>query len=886
MSERLVIIDGKSVFYRGYYAMPNLSTKDGTPTGGVYGFAVMALEIIKRLKPDYVCVAWDKKGTNIRSRRELYPAYKANRKPAPPDFYEQIPILHNLLESLGWPLYEADDYEADDLMGAFAMQAGKKDVESYLITSDLDVLQLINSHTHIYTLKKGLSNIELFNVAYFEEKYGVGPHQWADVKALKGDASDNIPGVAGVGEKTALQLIKDYETLDGVYAHLDELKPAVRTKLENGRDMAYLSQKLVTLMVDAPVQIDLEHARLEPTVTPEFVGMLKKLEFRNLLRQVEMPAPVAGDADLREPARSSEASATQLAESELAGGSKTATGQVTIGFTEKEIESAEVVSFDAAAFKSGEPRVLAVNPDGTELWVSANDGNVSVFALDASGGSTLDSEVLQVLQNGPIVGHDLKTTFRTLLIHDISWPTEVAHDTRIGAFLLDSLIRSRQLSDLVDCAVDTEQPGQVSKAIWRAYQDQKPQFADMPEVAKLARDIEFPTIYLLANMEHRGVHLNSDYLQTMSQEFEGQIKQIEDDIYQHAGEHFNIASPAQLGTILFEKLQLPTQGVKKGKTGYSTGAKELDKLRELHPIVNLITKYRELTKLKSTYIDALPKLVDVNGKLHTTYALDVAATGRLSSHDPNLQNIPTRTEMGQAIRTAFVPAPGNVFVTADYSQFELRLAAVMANDERLIQEFNNDIDVHAATAADVYDVPLEEVTKDMRRHAKTVNFGVLYGMSPHGLSVATGMTILESKQFIDRYFELRAPIRAYMDNIVAQGLQNGYVQTLFGRRRPTPDLKSSNFMVREGAKRAAINMPIQGTEADLMKMAMLAVEQKLLSANLGEQILQVHDSILVECPAENAERVADLLKDTMEHIYELPVKLAVDVSVGKNWGEL
>jgi DNA polymerase-1 len=341
-----------------------------------------------------------------------------------------------------------------------------------------------------------------------------------------------------------------------------------------------------------------------------------------------------------------------------------------------------------------------------------------------------------------------------------------------------------------------------------------------------------------------------------------------------------------LGTILFEKLQLPTQGVKKGKTGYSTGAKELDKLRELHPIINLITKYRELTKLKSTYIDALPKLVDVNGKLHTTYALDVAATGRLSSHDPNLQNIPTRTTMGQAIRTAFVPAPGNVFVTADYSQFELRLAAVMANDERLIQEFNNDVDIHAATAADVYGVPLEDVTKDMRRHAKTVNFGVLYGMSPHGLSVATGMSIIESKQFIDRYFQLRAPIRAYMDNIVMQGLQDGYVSTIFGRRRPTPDLKSSNFIVREAAKRAAINMPIQGTEADLMKMAMLAVEEKLLSAGLGEQILQVHDSILVECPAESVQKVADLLKDIMEHIYELPVKLAVDVSTGKNWGEL
>lgn len=864
MSERLVIIDGKSVFYRGYYAMPNLSTKDGTPTGGVYGFAVMALEVIKRLRPDYVCVAWDKKGTNIRSRRELYPAYKANRKPAPPDFYEQIPILHDLLDSLGWPLYEADDYEADDLMGAFAKQAGEHDIESYLITSDLDVLQLINSHTHIYTLKKGLSNIELFNVAYFEEKYGVGPHQWADVKALKGDASDNIPGVAGIGEKTALQLIQQYETLDGVYAHLDELKPAVRTKLENGKDMAYLSQKLVTLMVDAPTKIDLDHARLEPTVTPEFVEMLKKLEFRNLLRQVELPAAA--------PAATPKSPKTATPETASAQ-------QAMIGFTEKEIEGATVVPFNAADLKSGVPRVLAINPEASELWISATPKNVSVVPLD-------NLQNVAELTNGPAIGHDLKSVFRALLINDIEWNAGVTHDTRIGAFLLDSLIRSRQLSDLIDCAIDMTEAGEVTAAIWQAYEDQKQQFAEMPMVQKLATDIEFPTIYLLAKMEHRGVALDSAYLQTMSEEFAGTISSLEQEIYGHAGQDFNIASPAQLGMILFEKLQLPTQGIKKGKTGYSTGAKELDKLRDLHPIIDLITKYRELTKLKSTYIDALPKLVDVHGKLHTTYTLDVAATGRLSSHDPNLQNIPTRTEMGQAIRTAFVPAAGNVFVSADYSQFELRLAAVMANDQKLIDDFNNDLDIHAATAAEVYGVPLEEVTKDMRRHAKTVNFGVLYGMSPHGLSVATGMTVQEAKQFIDAYFTLRAPIRNYMDTTVAQALENGYVSTIFGRRRPTPDLKSSNFVVREAAKRAAINMPIQGTEADLMKMAMLAVEEKLLAEQLGEQILQVHDSILVECPAEHAQKVCTLLKETMETIYKLPVKLSVDVSTGKTWGDL
>ena len=848
MSKRLVIIDGKSVFYRGYYAMPNLSTKDGTPTGGVYGFAVLALEIVKRLKPDYVCVAWDKQKTNIRSRLALYPQYKAGRKPPPPDFYEQIPVLHNLLESLGWPLYEADDYEADDLMGAFAKQAGEKGIESYLVTSDLDVLQLVNSHTHIYTLKKGLTNIELFNEATFTEKYGVDAKQWIDVKALKGDSSDNIPGVAGIGEKGALELISKYETLDGVYENLDLLKPALKAKLEAGKDMAYLSQKLVTLMVDAPIKLDLSKAKLQAGVTPEFVGMLRKLEFRALLRQVE----------------------SQLSNQELADAEATV----------EEIKPTDEAEFDAAAYKPGERRLIALSPDGLQLWVSADPAKHSILLTD-----DLDGATVETLANGPVIGHDLKSVFRALLAKDLPWPGSIGHDTRIGAFLLNSLERSRELSDLIGRSVDTENGGQVTAAIWRLYAEQAKALEQMPAVKKLAREIEFPTIYLLAKVEHRGILLDSEYLANMSQEFEKKIGALERNIYAKAGKEFNIGSPSQLAAILFETLQLPTQGVKKGKTGYSTGANELAKLRGLHPIVDLITQYREYTKLKSTYIDALPKLVDLHGKLHTTFALDVAATGRLSSHDPNLQNIPTRTELGQAIRTAFVPAEGHVFVSADYSQFELRLAAVMSGDEELVNDFNNDVDIHTKTAAEVYGIPMEDVDKNMRRHAKVINFGILYGMSPHGLSVATGMSVVEAKDFITRYFELRKPVREYIDNTIANALESGYVETLLGRRRPTPDLKSSNFVVREAGKRAAANMPIQGTEADLMKIAMLNVEEKL--DGLGQQILQVHDSILVETPAENAEKVAQILKDTMEGVYpELKVKLKVDVKTGANWGEL
>lgn len=837
-----MVIDGKSVFYRGYYAMPNLSTKDGTPTGGVYGFAVMALEIVKKLDPDYVCVAWDKAKTNIRSRIELYPEYKANRKPAPPDFYEQIPLLRDLLKALDWPLYELDDYEADDIMATFATQAKSKNIETYLVTSDLDVLQLVNTHTHIYTLKKGLSNIELFNLASFEEKYSVGAHQWIDVKALKGDTSDNIPGVAGIGEKTALDLIDKYETLDGVYEHLDELKPALRAKLEKDKDMAYLSKKLVTLFVDAPIKLDLDRTKRQDGVSPEFLAVLRKLEFRTLLRQAE----------------------AQMAKQ----------GTVVEQQIVDKLEPAKQVAFNPADYPKDQPRVAAFNPETLDLWVSARADEYSLVPMNEAGD----------LLNGPLIGHDLKSLYRAWLAVDGKCGGQVIHDTRVGAFLLNSLERSRELTDLLDQPVDINEPGEVVAAIWQAYKDQRQQFNDLPSIDKLAREIEFPSIWLLAKVEHRGILLDVPYLEQMSKDFTKQIGVIERRIYAQAGQEFNILSPIQLAGILYDTLGLPTQGIKKGKTGYSTGALELAKLRPLHPIIDEIVKYREFTKLKSTYIDSLPKLVDKDSRLHTTFALDISASGRLSSHDPNLQNIPTRTEIGHAIRRAFVPSPGNVFVSADYSQFELRLAAVLAGDKEMVEDFNKDVDIHTKTAAQVYDVPLEEVTKDQRRNAKTINFAVLYGMGAHALSNSTGMTFFEAKEFIEKYFELRKPIRQYIDTTLDDAAKNGYVETLFGRRRPTPDIKSSNFMVREAAKRAAANMPIQGTEADIMKLAMLKVEERL--DGLGEQLLQIHDSILVETPKENAEKVAKILKETMESIHPLEVHLKVDTAIGQSWGEL
>jgi len=843
MTKRLAVIDGKSVFYRGYYAMPFLSTKDGTPTGGVYGFAALALEMIKRLEPDYVAVAWDKPKTNIRSRKKIYPDYKAGRKPAPPDFYAQIPILHELLEAFGWPLYELDDYEADDIMGAFADQASKQGIETCLITSDLDALQLVGPLTHVYAMKKGLTNIEQFDVAYFEQKYGLKVHQFLDLKALKGDSSDNIPGVPGIGEKTATTLLKDYKTLDGVYEHLDDIKDALRTKLETGRESAYMSKKVAEIWCDAPVTLDLKKMDVHKFDSEALRTLLEKLEFRSLLRQLS---------------------------DKLALSEKTNTSQASI-FPTVETKKGSFSSLDTS-----KPTLIHLSQNGKEIWASQKS-DVSFII------PTKDKAAQSFLGNARVIAADPKTLAHQLKKHSLSLSDNILHDIRQAAFLLDPLQRERSLEVLLP-GFDLSSPGQVIAGLWDIYNRQMEAFETLPKLYKVAVELDFPMDPILFRMEHRGIILDTKVLARMSEDLGVELRKIEQTMYSMVGREFNIGSPMQLAVVLFEDLALPTQGIKKGKTGYSTGLKELEKLRGKHAIIELIEKFRELSKLKNTYVDALPGFIDKNSRLHTTYRQDVAATGRLSSADPNLQNIPIRTELGRKIRDAFVPVKGNVFVAADYSQFELRLAAVLAGDKDLINDFNGDVDIHTKTASDVFGVTQSEVTKNQRRAAKVINFGVLYGMSPHGLSAATGMNFVEAKRFIDDYFTLRQPIREYIDATLEKAKIEGYVETLFGRRRPTPDVKSNNFIVREAAKRVAANMPIQGTEADLMKMAMIKIEKNL--GDLGEQVLQIHDSIVVECPKKNAEKVSELLQKTMENVYpSLGVRLKVDVKCGVNWGE-
>lgn len=843
MTKRLAVIDGKSVFYRGYYAMPGLSTRDGTPTGGVFGFASLAIELIKKLEPDYVAVAWDKPKTNIRKRRELYPEYKAGRKPAPPDFYDQIPILHELLDAFGWPLYELDDYEADDIMGAFAKQAEARGVETCLLTSDLDMLQVIGPLTHVYAMKSGLANIELFNPETFEQKHGIKVEQFLDLKALKGDSSDNIPGVPGIGEKGGIQLLQEFGTLDAIYEHLADIKPAMARKLEAGKESAYLSKEIARIWTDAPVQLDWDVADVNDCDLGKVAEILRRLEFHSLLGRLPKNMQQARDTQLY----FHEADEVHL----------------------REVAWPRQVTIDG-------PFVLQVS--GGELWASFDKKTVSHQKI-----AEIDSSFWRAIEFGQVISYDVKQLYHELAAHDVSVQFSDLHDIRQAAFLLDPLRRDRSLEGLIGGEIDGV--AQEIAASWQVFGWQKHAFTENPQLAKIAHEFDFPLIYTLFHMEHRGIKIEPNMLEKMSSELENDYKKLEQEMYSLVGYEFNIGSPAQLSEVLFTKLQLPTTGIKKGKTGYSTGQKELDKLRGQNPIIELIEQTRELAKLKNTYVDTLPKLADKNNRIHTTFNQDVAATGRLSSKDPNLQNIPIRTDLGRKIRDAFVPEKGNVFVSADYSQFELRLAAVLAGDQQMIDDFNSGIDIHTKTAADVRGISLEEVTKTMRRNAKVVNFGVLYGMGPHALAGNTGMTFDEAKKFIDEYFALRKPIRHYIDATLEKAEKEGYVETFYGRRRPTPDVKSSNYMVREAARRAAANMPIQGTEADLMKLAMIKIDEKI--DGLGQQILQIHDSILVECPEKNAEKIAKIMQETMESIApELAIKLKVDVHIGNNWGEV
>jgi DNA polymerase-1 len=844
--KRLAVIDGKSVFYRAYYAIRTpMSLGDGTPTNAVFGFASIAIEIIKQLEPDYIAVAWDIKGTSIAKRKDILPGYKATRKPAPPDFTAQIPLLRELLDGFGWPLYEVDNYEADDIMGTFAKEANEKGVDACLVTGDYDMCQLIAPHTEVYITKVGGTDLTFYDEAKFKSKYNVEIDQFVDYKALVGDPSDNIPGVRKIGPIAASKLLSEYGDLDGIYEHIDDLKGTQKTNLEEDKDIAYASREVARIFTDAPIKVDWDETDIDNTNLSNVAAVLEKFEFHSLTKR--LPKHMQDE-------NASHALAVDVL----------SVADISEKPWPKELTLNSVVSIDLV---------------DDELWLSTDRDTVYHAPIDE-----VDKSVWRALEMATVVAYDVKQIYHDLAarkIRDIHFAQ--IHDIRQAAFLINPLRRDRSLSGLIG-GVLTSNVEKIA-AMWQVFDWQVEAFKELPRVAEIAHRFDFPLIHTLFLVEDRGAKIDKDLLAKMSKELGDEHKKLEQEMYSMVGYEFNIGSPTQLSEVLFTKLQLSTVGVKKGKTGFSTGQKELDRLRGQHPIIELIERTRELAKLKNTYVDTLPEQTDANDRIHTTFNQDVAATGRLSSTDPNLQNIPVRTDLGRRIREAFVPETDKVLVSADYSQFELRLAAVLANDTELINDFNGDVDIHTKTAAQVYGIPMDDVTKAQRRDAKVINFGVLYGMSPHGLSVATGMSLGDAKKFIDHYFELRKPIRKYIDDTLEKAKKEGYVETYYGRRRPTPDINSSNFMVREAASRQAANMPIQGTEADLMKLAMIKIEEKL--DGIGLQILQIHDSVLVETPKENAEKVTEILRETMESIApDLNIKLRVDIGVGDNWGEL
>ena len=856
--KKLVVIDGKSVFYRGYYAMENLSTADGTPTGGVYGFASLALEVIKKINPDYVVVAWDKKGTSTSKRTAIYSEYKAGRKTPPEDFYTQFPILKELLEALHWPLFECDGYEADDILGTISVQANSLGIESNLITSDLDMLQLISENTKVYAMKKGFSQIEEFNLKYFEEKYRLKQSQFLDLKSLQGDSSDNIPGVPGIGIKTATALLQEFNTLENIYSNLENIKPSWAKKLATGKDLAFMSKDLAKIWTDAPVKLNLEDADITNFDYNKLLDIFKKLEFNSLILKIPKSMRTG----------KTNSSSTQVS---LLDKNNT---NLSNSFKKIDYESVDIFLEKIA----NENLALDIDSEG-KIYI-ANDKKYTII--------NNKEQLKNISEKNKIIFYDAKNIFHQLDNIKMYLEFKNIYEIKQTEFLLNPLIRDKSISSIFinNNGFVFDENNIVSRlsAILKIYHNQIIRLNSYPKILDIAENYDFPLISILFEMEKKGVKIDPNFLDEKSKEFSLYLEKLEKDIIQLAGEGFNISSPLQLSKILFEKLALPTKGIKKTKNGYSTGQKELEKLKDYHPIIAKIEEFREYSKLKNTYIDALPKLADKNNRIHSTFNQDITSTGRLSSTNPNLQNIPIRSELGRQIRQGFISDNNNVIISADYSQFELRLAAALSNDISLINSFKNNEDIHSKTASEMFNIPLDEVSKDQRRAAKVINFGVLYGMSAHRLASELGTNYYEAKHFIDNYFNSRKPIADFIQKTLLKAEQEGYVETFYGRQRPTPDIKSSNFIIRETAKRAAANMPIQGTEADLMKRAMIKIHKKITKTGLGDQILQIHDSILIESPKENAAKIAEILKYEMENIApELPINLKVDINIGQNW---
>ncbi len=878
---RFMILDGNSIINRAFYGVRPLSAPDGTPTNAVFGFINILQRLVDTRYPDALAVAFDLKGPTFRHER--YEGYKAQRKGMPEELAAQMPVLKELLDTMGIRRYECQGWEADDIMGTAGRICEETGWECDIVTGDKDSFQLITDTTHVIHIKSRMGQTETieYTKSVFEDEYGFAPAYIVDLKALMGDSSDNIPGVPGVGEKTALSLIQKFGTLDGVYEHIasPEIKEGMRKNLIAGEDSAKLSYELATILKTAPVEIVPGECLWTGFGGDGLYDLLMRLGFRKFIERWEIKP-----------------SHEAVEQQEVFAGTATT----------RELKDMEAVEAELPFLRERGCYVWAdLQLDLCTFHVDVEDGAVGLL-LQREEFEGDYHKALGLLFGGDIAkcGHHIKDLQRELMKVGVQ-PENWRFDTALAAYLLDATASNYDLDTLCTryCGfqlhVHEDMEGQMSlldEAVNVTVEalENASAIACLEEVFRtklkeqgmeqLYYDIELPLCAVLADMESVGVLIDRDALKVYGEGLIDGIEVLQSEIYAMAGQSFNINSPKQLGVILFEKLGLPAG--KKTKTGYSTNADVLEKLRGKHPIVQHILDYRTLTKLKSTYADGLLKVIEADGRIRSNFTMTVTATGRLSSVEPNLQNIPVRKEQGSEIRRMFVAAPGNVLVDADYSQIELRLLAHIAEDETMIEAFRNGEDIHRVTASQVFGMPLAEVTSAQRSQAKAVNFGIVYGISAFSLAQDIGVYQNEAKAYIDAYFEKYHGVRAYMDKSIADGKELGYVATLYGRRRYLPELKVSNFVTRSFGERVARNMPIQGTAADIMKLAMVHVHEALKQAGLQAKIiLQVHDELIVECPEAEAERVCRILEQEMERVAELSVPLTVDAHVGRNWME-
>ena len=869
MSSKIVLIDGHSILNRAFYGLPDLTNAEGLHTNAIYGFLTIMFKLLEEEKPDYLTVAFDVHAPTFRHK--MYAEYKGTRKPMADELRQQVPVIKEVLQAMGVKTIECAGLEADDLIGTLSKRCERKDMEVVVISGDRDLLQLATEHVKIRIpkTKQGRTEIEDYYAKDVFERYQVTPEEFIDLKALMGDTADNIPGVPGIGEKTATKIITQYHSIETAHDHVEELKPPRASKsLNEYWDLAVLSKELATINVNAEFSYELSEAKLGNIYTEEAYVFFQKLEFKNLLSRFDVTAPANKIEDGFRIITSKREAEEIFAKAEKAQ----TTGTVLF----KDMENVLPLFADQAGL------------GGIGLCFSNEAGFCIKTGNDISGEWLLEKLADVAETTDTFSMFHLKESMDQIKIRK----PENCFDVSVAAYLLNPLKNNYTWEDVarehLDLMVD-EKADQEIKACYEAYTN----YASVEVLSRkladtkmdtLFREIEMPLVFTLFDMEQNGIRVAAEALKQYGNQLAGKIGDLEKEIYEEAGETFNINSPKQLGVVLFENMKLP--GGRKTKTGYSTAADVLEKLAPEHPVVAKILEYRQYTKLKSTYADGLANYIQDDGRIHGKFNQTITATGRISSTEPNLQNIPVRMELGRLIRKVFIPEDGYRFVDADYSQIELRVLAHCSGDEHLIRAYKEQSDIHRITASQVFHIPFDEVTPQQRRNAKAVNFGIVYGISSFGLSQDLSITRKEAAKYIDDYFATYPGIKTFLDHAVTHAKEEGYVVTLFGRRRPVPELSSSNFMQRSFGERVAMNSPIQGAAADIIKIAMIRVNQKLKKQKMKSRlVLQVHDELLIEAYEPELEAVQKILKEEMEHAAKLKVPLEIDMHTGVNWYE-